>query len=497
MRRDCALPAVLAIAAAKLVLHVLTSGQYGFHRDELATLDDARYLDWGYVAYPPFTPLVGRLALALFGPSLVGIRFFSALAMSVCVVLAARMARELGGGRSAQVVTALAVAISPVVLGASALFQYVAFDFLWWVVIAWGLLRLANTNDPRWWLGIGAAIGMGVLTKYTIGLCVLGVVAGVLFARPGDLRSRWLWAGVALSVLVAAPNLAWQARHDFISVEFLKSIHARDVRIGRTEGFLTDQFKEAANPVTAPLWILGAFTLLRSWRQRRERMLACYVAVPFVMFIVLQGRGYYAAPLYPVLLAAGAVWAETTLASLGAAARRGVYALQWTLFAAGAAAALIVLPMAPVGSAWWRFALEQNDDLAEEIGWPELVRTVASVYSSLPADERARTGIFAGNYGEAGAVNLYGRPLGLPEAISGVNSYWARGYGSPAPTTLIVLGARRETLDRVFSSCEVAARTPNPLNVRNEETERHPDIFLCRQMKVGWPELWPRLRSFG
>jgi len=403
----------------------------------------------------------------------------------------------LGGGRAAQVTTALAVAISPVVLGASALFQYVAFDFLWWVMVAWGLLRLSNTDDTRWWLAIGAAIGFGVLTKYTVGLCVLGVVAGALIARPRDLFSKWLWAGVFLSILIASPNLIWQVRHDFISVEFLKSIHARDVRIGRTAGFLTDQFKEAANPVTVPLWVLGAFTLLRSWRQGRERMLVCYVAVPFVLFVALEGRGYYASPLYPLLLAAGAVAIENALGSLGVPARRGVRAAQWMLFGVGAAVATFALPMAPVGSAWWRFALEENDDLAEEIGWPELVHTVADVYSALPSDERAHTGIIASNYGEAGAVNLYGKALGLPEAISGVNSYWARGYGNPPPTTAIVLGARRESLDRFFSLCEVAARTPNPLNVRNEETERHPDIFLCRGMKVTWPELWPRIRSFG
>lgn len=495
--RDRTLAILVAIAAAKLLLHLLTNGQYGFHRDELATLDDARYLDWGYVAYPPFTPFVGRLALTLFGPSLTGVRFFAALSLSLCVVLAALMARELGGGRAAQVVTALGVAISPIVLAASALFQYVAFDFLWWVVIACGLIRLSNSDDSRWWLVIGAAIGMGVLTKYTIGLCVLGVVAGVCVARPADLRSKWLWAGVALSVLVASPNLIWQARHDFISAEFLRSIHERDVRIGRTAGFLADQFKIAANPVTAPLWMVGALALLLGWRRSRERLLACYVIVPFVLLIVLEGRGYYAGPLYPLLLAVGAVKVEAFIRGFGMAARRGLRALQWALFAVGASVALIVLPMAPVGSAWWRFALAQNDDLAEEIGWPELAQTVAALYSSLPADERARTGILASNYGEAGAVNLYGPPLGLPEAISGINSYWYRGYGNPPPTTLIVLGSRRDRLDRFFSSCEVAARTPNPLNVRNEETERHPDIFLCRLMKVAWPELWPRIRGFG
>jgi len=488
---------LLVVALVKLALHALTNGQYGFHRDELATLDDARYLDGGYVAYPPFTPLVGRVALILFGPSLAGVRFFAALAMSICVVLAGIMAREVGGGRAAQLSAALATAIGPVVLGASALFQYVAFDFLWWTVIAWAVLRLVNAEDPRWWVAIGAAIGMGVLTKYTIGLCVVAVVAGALLTRPRDLRSPWLWAGVSLSILIASPNLVWQARHDFISVDFLKSIHERDVRIGRTDSFLTDQLKVAASPVAIPLWLLGLYSLARAWREARARMLLAFVLIPFALFVILKGRGYYAAPLYPPLLAAGAAAFEGWLQGQSISRRRAVRVGQALAFTLGASAALVILPIAPIGSSWWRFALEQNDDLAEEIGWPEVVQTVASVYRSVPESERAHTRIFAGNYGEAGALNLYGRPLGLPEAISTVNSYWARGYGDPPPSTLVVVGARRESLDAAFTSCERAATVPNPLGVKNEETERWPEVFVCRGPKRPLKEIWQATRHFG
>lgn len=494
---ETALGALLAIAGASLLFHALTGGQYGFHRDELATLDDARYLDWGYVAYPPLTPLIGRLALTLFGPSVASVRFFAALAMSACVVLAGLIARELGGRRPAQITAALAVAIGPVVLAASALFQYVAFDFLWWVVIAYGLLRLANTADARWWLLIGGAIGLGVQTKYTIGLCVIGVVTGVLLTRPGDLRSKWLWAGVALSILIALPNLLWQVQHGLISVEFLKSIHERDVRIGRTAGFLTDQFKVAANPLMAPLWILGAATLLRSWRQARARLLVSYVAVPMALLVLLEGRGYYAAPLYPPLLAMGAVRMEAWVARLGEGARRATRLVQVGLFALGASVAVVVLPITPPGSSIWRFALEQNSDLAEEIGWPELAQTVATVYRSLPPAERAVTRVLTGNYGEAGAINLYGPALGLPEAISRVNSYWYRGYGDPPPETLIVLGIERADAEEAFDACTVVAQVQNPLNVRNEETSRHADILLCRRLVVPWPLFWRARPHFG
>jgi len=220
---------LLLLALARVLLHTLTNGQYGFHRDELATLDDARYLAWGYVAYPPLTPAVARVALELFGPSLPGLRLFAALAQGATMVLAGLMARELGGGRWAQIVASLAVAIAPISLLMGALFQYVAFDYLWWTVVAYCAIRLLRSEDPRWWLGIGAAIGLGMLTKYTMAFCSIGLVAGVLLTSSRRyLASRWAWGGAALALLVVLPNLLWQAQHGFVSLEFLGAIHARE-----------------------------------------------------------------------------------------------------------------------------------------------------------------------------------------------------------------------------------------------------------------------------
>ena len=145
---------LILLGIAMLVLHSLTNGQYGWHRDELAVLDDARQLDWGYVAYPPLSPFVARLALELFGPSLVGVRLFAALTQSISAVLAGLIARELGGSRPAQVIAALAAAISPMSMLMGALFQYVSFDYMWWVLIAYLMVKLLKSDDPRWWPAI-------------------------------------------------------------------------------------------------------------------------------------------------------------------------------------------------------------------------------------------------------------------------------------------------------------------------------------------------------
>ena len=211
-------------------------------------LDDARHLAWGYVAYPPVTPFFGWLSLHLFGTSLTGFRVFA-----VCCQrrhgLTGLMARELGGGRAAMLLAALAA--TPFALACGSLMQYVAFDYLCWISAAYFFVLLCKSGDPRWWLSLGAIIRNRHLTKYSMLFYVAGIVVGVV-ATPlrRHLLSKWLWLGAALSVVIFLPNVIWQARHGFVSLEFLRYIHARDVRIGLTKDFVPDQ------------WTLNLFGLL-------------------------------------------------------------------------------------------------------------------------------------------------------------------------------------------------------------------------------------------
>jgi hypothetical protein len=486
-------------AASSILLHTLTNGQYGFHRDELATLDDARYLGWGYVAYPPLTPFIARVSLELFGPSLTCLRFFAALAQGVVLVLAGLMARELGGKRLAQLVAALAVAIAPVSFSSGALFQYVSFDYLWWVFAAYLMIRLLKLENPRLWLGIGIVIGLGMLTKYTMSFLVAGIVAGVLLTGVRRyLWSPWLWCGVLLSILIFLPNLVWQIQHGFISLDFLKSIHARDVRVGHTDGFLINQLWKSANPVTVPLWVAGLYFYFRAPEGKRYRPLGWMFVVPFLLFFIAKGRDYYQAPAYPMLLAAGAVWGEQWIASLPA--RRAAMFLRSTwraLAIAGVMIAAMVLPVAPVNSRWWAVADSLNGNFNEEIGWPDLVETVDTIRNALPVEERAHLGILAGDSGQAGALNLYGPAYGLPRAICGMNSHWLRSYGDLPPQTLIVVGIRREFVERTFESCELSGHVANRYGVKNSTIGDYSEIFVCRQLRKPWPEFWKQFKYYG
>jgi hypothetical protein len=486
---------LFTIAAAVALLHLFTNNQYGFHRDELQFLSDARHLDWGFVAYPPFTPFIERIGLTLFGLSMVGLRLFSVLAQSAAIVLAGLMAKELGGTRLAQVTAALAVAFSPLPLFQGTEFQYSSFDLLWWVLIAYLTVRLLKSDNPRWCLAIGATIGIGLLTKYAIAFYIAGILAGlVLTPARRFLKTGWFWAGVGLALLIFLPNFIWLVRHDFISLHFLEYIHARDVGEGRANGFLKGQFLICVNPAAAPVWLAGLIGFLRN---RRYRMMAFMYLVPLTLFFVGKGRNYYMAGAYPMLLAMGAVLAERWLHSLPRWGRLTIQTLYFAAFAfISAFVCAIVLPLQSSGSLR-DYALSHNGDLREEIGWNDLVRTVAQIRDSLQPDQQAHLGITTGNYGEYGAIEILGPAYGLPKPIGTTNSEWLRGYPTPQPTTLIVIGLGEQDANAIFTGCRWAGHNGNSEGVQNEESEYHPDIFVCGPPRLPWPQLWKEHKDFG
>jgi hypothetical protein len=509
---------LLAMAAAVTLTHLLTNGRYGFHRDELQFLSDARHLDWGYVAYPPFTPFVESVSLELFGLSMVGLRLFSVLAQAAAIVVTGLMARELGGGRLAQGTAALAVALSPLPLFEGTEFQYTTFDYLWWVLIAYFTIRLLKTDNPRWWLAIGAVAGLGLLTKYSIVFFLAGMLGGMVFTPARRFfKSPWFCAGIALALLIFLPNFLWLVRHDFISYRFLQFIHERDVHMGRAEGFLSGQLLICINPFAAPLAIAGLVSFLRS---SRYRVLAWMYLIPLALFFFGKGRDYYMAAAYPMLLAMGATVGESWSAfprELSASAlrklrkgaiakgrhrgsklgRRVAVAVFFSgLAVCGAAACAIVLPLQSSGKLR-DFALKRNSDLREEIGWPELVKTVAGIRDSLPPQQQANLGIMVGNYGELGAIDILGPAYHLPPPISLVNSAWLRGYPTPPPTTLIVVGLSRDVIGQIFTGCQLAGHNANAEGIPNEESQYHPDIFVCGGPRLPWPDFWKKYQGFG
>ena len=517
---------MLAIALATILIHLATGHRYGFDRDELMALEDARHLAWGYVQYPPMTPFFGWLALKLFGTSLVGFRFFAALVQAIAVVLTASMAKHLGGGKWAQITAALAGV--PFCLGGGALMQYISFDYICWVLVCYAMVRLLTSGDPRWWLLVGSGIGLGMLAKYTIAFLAVGVVAGAVAAglqtggaesaksdseRPG-VHTNWIAAAIVLGLLIFLPNLIWQWQHHFESLEFLRFIHQRDVQTGVTDGFFLGQLE--LTMFALPIALAG-FCFYCS--HSGYRALAWMYALPLILLVSVHGRDYYLAPAYPMLYAAGVVWLESRIASsrahspsVGAATAAifhsrfslfhfrnpGLKRIVWLALAFNVvAAAAVALPIAPVNSPWWKTAAKRDIVFPEEIGWEEFTESVAQVWRQIPPDDRLHAAILAGNYGELGALNLYGPQFGLPRAISGVNSSWERGYGAPDPQTVVVAGYPLAFLQQHFASCEVRARVWNKYGIENEETIEDPEIFTCHNLLGTWEKFWQAARKFA
>ncbi|MDE3200993.1 MAG: glycosyltransferase family 39 protein [Acidobacteriota bacterium] len=484
-----------ALATVFALIHIATNGRYGFHRDEWQFLSEARHLDWGFVPFPPLDPFLERIGLSLFGLSLVGLRMFSVIAQSIALVVSGLMAKELGGNRWAQVVTLICVGLSPLPIFNATEFQYTSFDFLWWVLAAYFIVRLLKTENQRWWIAIGITLGLGMQTKYSIAFFIAGILTGlILSSARRSLKSGWFYAGAAVGFLIFLPNLLWLIHHDFISYTFLQSIHQRDLRLGRGADFLRNQLYMNVNAAAAPLAIVG---LVAFFRSTRYRMFGWMFAVTFALFCLGKGRFYYVAPLYPMAVAMGSVVCERWLAHIKAWQRRTVQtALYVGVALFGAYAAAILVPFASSGP-MRDFALKRNGDLREEFGWHELVRTVAGIRDTLTPEQQAHLGITVGNYGEAGSLELLGPAYHLPAPISTTNTAWLRGYPTSPPTTLIVVGLSEKEADSIFTGCRWAGHNGNPEGIHNEESDYHPDIFLCGPPRDPWSVLWKKHRDFG
>jgi len=483
---------VLAIAAGLVVLELAVAGRYGFHRDELYFLACARHLDWGYVDQPPLVPAMARLATAVLGPSVVGIRMLPALAGGAAVVFTALTARELGGGRRAQVLAALAAATSPEVLAAFHLLSTIAFDLFFWSAITLLVVRLLRTQDDRLWLAVGAVAGLGLMNKFNVAFLFVGLVAGLVLGGRGHmLRSRWLWVGAVLALVIWSPDLIWNARHDWAAFAMLRSLHQENSTLGASLVFIPAQLL-VMGPVLVLLWFGGLRHLLR---HHFARPLGLAYLVLLVLFAVTGAKPYYLAGMYFVLFAAGGAWAEGRLGARRPP--RGIRGWVALITAGGVLAVPLTLPILPVSALAegpWEGSI--NKDLSATVGWESLVGQIAKVSAALPAAARTHLVIFTGDYGAAGAVDLYGDRYGLPHAISGHNSYWWWGPGGAGNgATTVAVDLPRPYLRTIFSEVIPAGGVANPDAVWSEE--RGDPIWICRGQKLTWAQAWPSARHYG
>lgn len=474
---------LLGLGLIKLLAHLLTAGRYGFHRDEFYYLACGRHLAWGFVDQPPFVPFVALVGSEAFGATPVGLRVLSAVAGAAAVVVAGLLARELGGGRFAQAMAALAVLVAPLFLGANTMLQTVPFDQLWWLLAALGVARAVRTGSTRAWVLTGLVLGVALLTKYTVLLFGFGLLVGLL-ATPAraQLRTPGPWTAALVALVLFLPNLVWQITHGWPTLEFIANNNAD---VAMTVGdFLAAQPPMMGLPGLF-LW-LGGLAWFFSPAGRPYRVLGWIVLVTLAVLLLVGGKDYYLGPTYPLGFAAGAVGLEGWVRRRAKRWLAPVLAAGFVVFSLVTVPA--VLPVLPVDPMVRYRLYELNEPYAEMLGWPELVETVTGIYDALPPDEQAATAIFTANYGEAGSINLLG-PERLPTATSGHNAYHDWGPPPATATTVIALGFSEDYLRRFFAEVEPVATTANPYGVPNEEFGA--TVYLCRQPFEPLARHWP------
>jgi 4-amino-4-deoxy-L-arabinose transferase-like glycosyltransferase len=483
------------IAVAAVAVELAVSARYGYHRDELYFLAAGQHLSFGYVDQPALTPLLARLSAALTGNTLVGLRLLPALSLGLLVVLTAAISRRLGAGRPGQLLAAAATATCAEYLGALHLMSTTTPDLVAWAVTLYLVVRLLEGHDPRWWLAIGAVAGVGLDAKWNIAFLAAALLAGFAATGPRSLlRSRYLLLGAVLAAVLGSPDLVWQAMHGWPNLAVFHTLQG-DAGANRITYWIAQVVY--TGPALTPVWVTGLVWSLRSEAMRRFRPLPVACAAVLVLQFVLGGKAYYPAGVFVFLFAAGAVPIGRKLADRRVL-RGHVSALAARLavtVAVGAVGAVIALPLLPAAALHTVPLQKINYDLAETIAWPKLTALVAREYQALPAGQRARTTILAGNYGEAGAIARYGARYHLPTAYSGQNNFWLWGPPPARDTSAVAVGLDPALLHREFAHVRQVATFRNGLGV--DDDEQGNSVYVVSGRRTTWRAAWPAFRDYS
>jgi 4-amino-4-deoxy-L-arabinose transferase-like glycosyltransferase len=506
--------ALAALSVCTFALHVLVNrfSPYGFQRDEFLYMAMGRHLRLWRMDFPPFIAMLSEAERFLLGDSIVAIRLAPALAAALLVLMAGLIARELGGGKFAQILAAVAVATSPFFLRSGDLFQPVVLDQLWWTMALFALAKLGSraasddtlSESPRWWIALGVACGLGLLTKFSLFFFGAALVVAILIApQRRVILTPWPWLAAVIAFVIGSPSIVGQVMLGYPVVAQMKALQSSQLAHVSAWSFVAGQFYLGPAILLA---IAGALYLVLAGRMRAFRAVGWSCIGAFVLLLVLHGKSYYISPIYPTLFAAGAIalerWTQRgtiltatlvrTLAVVLLVANAVlVVPLELPIFSKETTAAFVSRSkMSGATRTNMGVTLKLPQDYADMLGWPELAAAVAHVYDSLPAEKRAQVVLGADNYGEAGALEYYGPRLGLPRVVSSAGSYWFFGPGEKPGTVLVSLGVSKEDLERWYGTVTPAGRVINAWGVPEESDV---PIFVAENPRTTLQAIWPSL----
>jgi hypothetical protein len=512
-KQHVAIMALAALAIGSLMLHaiVLAVTPFGIHRDEFLYFSMGNHLRLWHMDFPPAIAMLGALSQLLFGHTVAAARVFPALEGTLLIVLAALVARELGGGRFAQGLAAFAVLASPMFERAATLFQPVVLDQICWTLALFAIARVARVRADRGdtripWLAFGVAIGLGLLCKFSILFLCISVLAAVLLTpMRRELLAPWPWVAVLVMLVLGSPSIVGQ-----ITLHFPVVAQMRDLNTTQLQHVTASEFVGAQLLNIGPAGILVAITgaaVMLAWNPLRTFAavsLSCILA--FLLLLVLHGKPYYIGPIYPALFAAGGVALERMEWSR---VPRAAAFTRWTVVALMAAYFIVTLPVAlpilsvPASAEYAAHfaggvALRTDrgafdtlpQDFADMLGWRAEAAELASLYHSLSPAEQGEAVIMTGNYGQAGAAEFYAREFDLPPVISPAGSFWFFGPGNRPGNVVITLGIDASDLQRNWNSVHQAVRLERPWSVPHE---RNLPIYVATGPQRTLKQIWPYL----
>jgi len=475
------------IAAVFVVVELAISDRYGFQQDELYFLVASHHLAFGYVDQPPLAVLLARTT-DLFGTNPTAIRILPALAGGAIIVIAARLAALFRAGRGGRVLAALGTACAPVLMGACHIGNTTPYDLLAWAVVLLCVATALLRDRPRWWLGAGAAAGVGLENEYLIATLIGALVIGILLtsAHRRVLATPWPWLGGLVALVIWAPNLAWQFANGWPQATMAAALHQQNTATGDYIAGLPLQLL-FTGVLGVPLVIAGFIRLYRSPELRFLGVAATLVVLYVLVWV--PGKTYYSDGMLPAVIAAGSVSAERWLAR----DRRP----RWRhgLVAVGVALTIVAivpntLPLLPIADL---HNVPPDKSLNDGVGWPQLVAAVAAQDAALTRAGQAPTSVYTIAYAEAGALHTFGGPYHLPPVVSAHNSFWTWGPGSASDQTVLVVDGLGQ-LRPYFASCRQLAVFNPPDQVQSDWNDV--SIGVCTGPVASWTALWPHLKHY-
>jgi 4-amino-4-deoxy-L-arabinose transferase-like glycosyltransferase len=494
---------LIPICLLKLVLHGMCLAQYGYFRDELYYLASTYHIDFGYVEHPPLFIWLLKVWTLIFGESLAAMRSLSVLTGTALVMVGGLLARAMGGRLFAQVLAALALAVTPVLLGVQHFYSMNVFDQLFWGICGLVLIPIIRNGERKYWVLLGVVLGLGLMNKISVLFLGAGIGAALLLTpQRRALVTPWPWVAAGIALVMFVPYIIWQATRGFPLLEFMRNATQQKMVNPGPWDFLKAQMMNAG-PFAVPIYLAGLIGVFAIRDLRPYRFLVIvFLAVVAILLGSGSNKAYYLSPAYPFLLIPGAVTLDRVFS-------RGVWRTTGVIYAVvvgigGMVGAPFAIPLLPIKT-YLAYAQTMGitprpeersptgvlpQHFADMFGWEEYVAELARLYHALPAEDQARCGIFVRNYGEAGAIDVLGKKYGLPRALCGHNTYWYWGPGSYNGEVLIMVGGRMEEEAATFESVERIGTTPD--SEFSMPYERNRPIYLCRKLKIPLTQGWDR-----